>query len=98
MDINLSRYQIFNESAGEWDEGEEPCLIHNLRLCHISESVITHLKANIPGYYCRRTLLPIVAELANVYVSNFIILVHKSCLINLNIVADTLSTEINLNL
>ena len=66
--IDLSRYQIFKESDGDWDETEEPCLIHTLRICGIRESILLHLKANIPGYFVNRSILKKVAELSNVYI------------------------------
>lgn len=51
--IDLTRYQIFHQADEEWDETEEPCLIHTLRLAGINEQVILHLKANIPRYFVK---------------------------------------------
>ena len=64
-DIDLSRYQIFDKEAGDWDESQEPCLIHTLQTMGIETSVIDHLKANIPGYYVNRSILQKVSLLTN---------------------------------
>ena len=52
LGIDLSRYQIFNESAGEWDETEEPCLIHTLRLCNVKTCKV--VPVSIENTACRR--------------------------------------------